>query len=173
MAVCLLAAAFLQTTLSRYNPWLGYIDWLLLVAVYASSLRDPVLALLTATAAGALYDSLSGGVPIGVNGIAKVLATYLAYWVSSKIVAENLLVSILNVAGASVVNTLVSLAFYRMLKFTYLPPLSGGNATLAAVAMGVLANLTVSIPLYFLLDRVFKGAGLRSRRSEAMRMRRR
>jgi rod shape-determining protein MreD len=168
IAGCLLVAAFAQTTLARYNPWLGYIDWLLLVTVYVSLLRDPTLALLTATVAGFLYDASSGGLPVGVNGIAKVLAAYLTFWVSSKIVAENLLVSFLNVAVASIVNTLVRLAFSRMLKFNDLPPFAGGNATLTAVAMELCANLLVSIPLFTLLDRLFK-TGFRSRRGEAMR----
>ena len=173
IAGCLLVAAFAQTTLPKYNGWLGHIDWLLLVVVYVSLMRDPTLALLTATAAGIMHDAASGGSPLGINGIAKVLAAYFAYWVSSRIVAENLLVSFLTVAGASAINTLVTLGFYRMLKFD-LPPLAGINSVMAAMAMGILANLAVSVVLYMLLDRIFKSSGrLRSRRSEAMRAPRR
>jgi rod shape-determining protein MreD len=174
IAGCLLVAAFLQTTLPKYNGWLGHIDWLLLVVVYVSLMRDPTLALLTATAAGILHDAASGGSPLGINGIAKVLAAYFAYWVSSRIVAENLLVNILTLAGASAINTLVTLGFYRMLKFD-LPPLAGINSMMAATAMGVLANLAVSLFLFMLFDRLFKSTGRRqrSRRSEAMRAPRR
>lgn len=173
IAGCLLVAAFLQTTLPKYNGWLGHIDWLLLVVVYVSLMRDPTLALLTATAAGILHDAASGGSPLGINGIAKVLAAYFAYRASSLIVAENLLVSILTLAGASAINTLVTLGFYRMLKFN-LPPLAGFNSMMAATAMGVLANLAVSVFLFMLFDRLFKSTGRqRSRRSEAMRAPRR
>src|SRR5262249_48456690 len=88
---------------------------------------------------------------------------------SSRIVAENLFVSFLTVAGASAINTLVTLGFYRMLKFD-LPPLAGINSMMAATAMGVLANLAVSVILYMLLDRLFKSSRRqRSRRSEARR----
>ena len=79
----------------------------------------------------------------------------------------------LTLAGASAINTLVTLGFYRMLKFD-LPPLAGINSMMAATAMGVLANLAVSVVLYMLLDRIFKSSGRqRSRRSEAMRAPRR
>jgi rod shape-determining protein MreD len=173
IAGCLLIAAFLQTTLPKYNGWLGHIDWLLLVVVYVSLMRDPTLALLTATAAGILHDAASGGSPLGINGIAKVLAAYFAYWVSSRIVAENLFVNILTLAGASAINTLVTLGFYRMLKFD-LPPLAGINTMMAATAMSVLANLAVSVLLFMLFERIFKPSGhQRSRRSEAMRTPRR
>jgi hypothetical protein len=61
-----------------------------------------------------------------------------------------------------------------MLKFD-LPPLAGINSMMAATAMGVLANLAVSLFLFMLFDRLFKSTGRRqrSRRSEAMRAPRR
>jgi len=71
IACCLLAAVIAQTTLSQQlKPWLAWIDWLLLVTVYVSLMRDPTLALITATAAGLLYDASSGGLALGVNGLA-------------------------------------------------------------------------------------------------------
>ena len=76
IGACLLIAAFAQTSLKRVlSPALGYIDWLLLVTVYVSMLREPVLALVTATIAGILHDMLAGiAVPMGVSGIGYVVA---------------------------------------------------------------------------------------------------
>ena len=125
----------------------GAYDRLLLVVVYVSLMRDPTLALLTATARHARRGVRR--LPVGINGIAKVLAAYFAYWCSSRIVAENLLVNILTLAGASAINTLVTLGFYRMLKFD-LPPLAGINSMMAAIAMSSSANLAVSGPVYAL-----------------------
>ena len=167
-------AAFAQTTLTRVWPALGNIDWLLLVTVYVGLLRDPGQALLTGTAAGLLQDASSMG-PIGVGGMAKVLAAYLAYWVSSRVFVEGMLVKVLATAGASVINTLTSLAFLRMLKFDGLPPLANTNSALRAVGLNLLANLLICVPVYVALDRLFKlGFRQRARRAEAMRgMRRR
>jgi rod shape-determining protein MreD len=173
IALCLLVAAFAQTTLTRVSRWLGYIDWLLLFTVYVGLLRDPVQALLTGTAAGLLGDAASI-TPIGVGGMAKVLAAYLAYWVSSKVYVEGAFVRLLTVAGSSMVNMLVLLAFHRLLKFD-IPPVASVKSAMMAVAFGVAANLVLSAPFFAALDRVFMhGARQRARRAEAMRgMRRR
>jgi rod shape-determining protein MreD len=168
IAGCLLMAAFAQTTLTNVQPWLGYIDWLLLVTIYISLMREPAQAMLTGTAAGLLQDA-SSALPIGVSGMAKVLAAYAAYWVSSKVYVEGLLVRLLTVAGASVIHTLTRLLFYRMLKLD-LPPLAGVDSMTRAVALAAAANLLVSLPLFPALDRLFRyGARQRIRRAEAMR----
>jgi len=175
IACCLLAAAIAQTTLSQQlKPWLAWIDWLLLVTVYVSLMRDPSLALITATAAGVLYDASSGGPALGVNGLAKVLGAFVVYQISSMIVFEHFVVRLLMVAVGSLVDILTLLAFYRMLKFDLPAQLAGTRNILAAILLGLAVNLIVSLPLFPLLDRIFRfGFSRRARRSEAMRMRRR
>jgi rod shape-determining protein MreD len=169
IAACLLAAAFAQTTFAQYlKPWLAYIDWLLLVTVYVSLLREPTSALLTATAAGILHDASSGGPAVGVAGFAKVLAAFVAYQISATIVLEHILVRLLTVAVAVIVDIFTSLAFYRMLRLELPPQLSGGRSVIASILLGLAVNLIVSILLYPVLDRIFQ-QGLRLRRSEAMR----
>lgn len=178
IACCLLAATLAQTTLSQQvKPWLASIDWLLLVTVYVSLLRDPTSALLTATAAGILHDASSGGPVIGVSGLAKVLATFVVYRISSLIVFEHFLVRLLMVAVASLVDLFTLLAFYRMLKFDPPSQLSGAKNILAAILLGLAVNLIVSLLLFPILDRFFQsgrfGFSRRLRRSEATRVRRR
>lgn len=174
IAGCLLAAVIMQTTLSQQiKPWLSSIDWLLLVTVYVSLLREPRTALLTAAAAGALYDASTGGPAIGVNGLAKVLAAYVAYQISAMIVYEHFLIRLLTVAVASLVDLFTCLAFYRMLKFDLPAQLAGTRNLLAAILLALAVNLLASLLLFPLLDRVFR-FGWSLRRSEAMRgMRRR
>jgi len=78
------------------------------------------------------------------------------------------------VAVASLVDILTLLAFYRMLKFELPAQLTGTRNILAAILLGLAVNLIVSLPLFPLLDRIFRlGFSRRARRSEAMRMRRR
>lgn len=180
IAACLLVAVFAQTTVVSLVPetvgqWLGYIDWLLVVVVYVCLGRDPVQALLTAVAAGVLYDVFSRGLAfgvdtaVGISGFAYVLSAYLADRIVSVIVADNLLVRFATVASASLVNTLTRYAFYKLLKFK-LPVLIGGKGLAASIVFGLVANLIAATLLYLLLDRVFnKNSALRVRRSEARR----
>ncbi len=175
---CLLAAALAQTTLSQQvKPWLASIDWLLLVTVYISLLRDPTSALLTAAAAGILHDASSGGLAIGVSGLAKVLASFVVYQISSMIVFEHFLIRLLMVVLASLVDLFTLLVFYRVLKFDLPSQLSGTRNIMAAILLGLAVNLIVSLLLFPILDRFFQsgrfGFSRRLRRSEATRVRRR
>lgn len=180
IAACLLVAVFAQTTIVSLVPqaigqWLAYIDWLLVIVVYVCLGRDPVQALVTAVAAGFLYDVFSRGMAfgvetaVGVSGFAYVLAAYVADRIVSVIVADNLLVRFATVASASLINTLTRYAFYKLLKFK-LPVLIGGKGLAASIVFGLVANLIAATLLYLLLDRIFnKNSALRVRRSEARR----
>ncbi|MBO0724586.1 MAG: rod shape-determining protein MreD [Blastocatellia bacterium] len=177
IALCLLAAAYLQTTLAQQlsapvGQWLGHINWLLLVVVYIALQRDPTKSLMTAAAAGIIHDAFSlGRGVIGVNGLALVLAAYIADQIASVIMVDNLIFRFLAVTAGSVINTLVRLAFYWLLKLD-LPVLANGREMAAAVVFDLFANLFASVLLYIALDRVFnKGTDQRRRRMEARRLR--
>ena len=171
VAICLLIAAFAQTTLpQRLGLWVAPIDWLLLVTVYASLLRDPTLALLTASAAGILHDAYSGGPALGVSGISKVLAAYVVYQITSMIVLEHFLIRLLMVAVAGAVDLSVTLVFYRILKFDLPPALTGARSILATMLLAITVNLIVALLLFPLLDRLFRpGSFRRMRRSDPFR----
>ncbi|HEX5086089.1 MAG TPA: rod shape-determining protein MreD [Blastocatellia bacterium] len=179
ITVCLLAAAYLQTTLAQQvsapvGRLLGHISWLLLVVVYIALQRDPVKSLMTAAAAGILHDALSytrGGGVVGVNGLAMVIAAYVADRIASVIMVDNLIFRSLTVTAASVINTLIRLAFYSLLKLD-LPVLASGREMAATLVFDLFANLFASVLLYIALDRVFnKGIDQRRRRMEARRLR--
>jgi rod shape-determining protein MreD len=179
IAVCLFAAAFLQTTLAQQVPaplgqWLGRISWLLLVVVYIALQRDAIRSLTTAAAAGVIHDAFSMGRGvgvIGVNGLAMVLAAYVADRIASVIMVDNLIFRFLAVTAGSVINSLVRLGFYRALNLE-LPVLASGREMAATVVFDLFANLFASVLLYIALDRVFnKGLDQRRRRMEARRLR--
>ena len=176
ITVCLLAAAYLQTTLAQQvsapvGRWLGHISWLLLVVIYIALQRDPVKSLMTAAAAGIIHDAFSGGRGIGVNGLAMVIAAYVADRIASVIMVDNLIFRFLAVTAGSVINTLIRLAFYGLLKLD-LPVLASGRDVAATVVFDLFANLFASVLLYIALDRVFnKGIDQRRRRMEARRLR--
>lgn len=167
--ICLLIAAFLQTQLKYYSPWLGYVDWLLLITIYVSLLRDPVQALITATVAGALQDGLSG-IPVrGLSGIVHLLAAWSASQMIARFFVEKLPVRIAIAAGAIIVSLVTRLALYFSLRMD-LPAVIEMNRGFQELFLSLFANLFVAILLYSLLDRFFKTDWRqRLRRAEAMR----
>jgi rod shape-determining protein MreD len=178
ITVCLLAAAYLQTTLAQQVPvslgrWLGHISWLLLVVVYIALQRDAVRSLMTAAAAGVIHDALSMGRGVGVNGLAMVLAAYFADRIASVIMVDNLIFRFLAVTAGSVINTLVRLGFYSKWALNLeLPVLASGREIAATIVFDLFANLFASVLLYIAMDRVFnKGIDQRRRRMEARRLR--
>lgn len=167
IGACLLIAAFAQTSLKQViSPKLGYIDWLLLVTVYVSMLREPVLALVTGTVAGVLHDMLSGtAVPMGVSGIGLVVAAYIGFWVSSSFLVEGLLMRAATVAGASVVAAILRLSLYTFTVDVKMPV----QAALELI-LGPTVNLLLSLALYPALDQFFDfGRRAKTRRAEALR----
>ena len=167
IGACLLVAAFAQTTLKQtISPKLGYIDWLLLVTVYVSMMREPVLALLTGTVAGICYDMSSGSdVPMGVSGVAYVVAAYIGYWVSTSFLVEGLLIRVATVAGASVVAAILRLSLYTFTVDVKMPV----DAALELI-LGPTVNLILSVPIFLALDQFFDfGRRAKMRRAEAMR----
>jgi len=178
IAACLVVAAYLQTTLVQQVPvsvgrWLGHISWLLLVVVYVALQRDPVKALMTGVAAGIIHDAFSMGRGIGVNGLALVLAAYVADRIAAVIMVDNLIFRFLAVTAGSAINTLIRLAFYSPWALNLeLPALTNGKEVAGAIVFDLFANLFASVLLYIALDRVFnKAEGQKVRRLEARRLR--
>ena len=175
IGACLLVAALLQVSLVQFvSSGLRYIDWLLLVVVYLSlQQRKHTIALGTATVAGLLKDLSSGSGLMGVSGIAYLFAAFVTDRIASVIVLDNLAIRFGTVAAASLVNTIIQLIGYQILRFP-LAPLTGQESLLAVVVLSLLANLFAAVLVFYLMDRLFKSAsGLGLRRNQAMRSLRR
>ncbi len=126
---------------------------------------------MTGAAAGIIHDAFSMGRGIGVNGLALVLAAYVADRIAAVIVIDNLIFRFLAVASGSVINTVIRLVFYSLLKLE-LPTLASGRDIAATIVFDLFANLFASVLLYIALDRVFnKDTGQKVRRMEARRLR--
>lgn len=166
IGACLLIAAFAQITLKQaISTRLEYIDWLLLVVVYVSMMREPVLALMTGTIAGVIHDMLSGVPVMGVSGIGYLVAAYLGFWVSSSFLVEGLLIRSATVAGCSVVAAILELSLYTFTVEVAMPV----QAALKLI-LGPTINLLLSLLLFPAMDQVFDfGRRAKMRRAEAMR----
>src|SRR5262249_17375033 len=128
---------------------------------------------MTGAAAGIIHDAFSMGRGVGVNGLALVLAAYVADRIAAVIMIDNLIFRFLAVAAGSVINTLIRLLFYSRYALNLeLPTLASGRDIAAMVVFDLVANLFASVLLYIALDRVFnKDAGQKVRRMEARRLR--
>jgi rod shape-determining protein MreD len=167
IGACLLLAVFAQTSLKQHiSEELKYIDWLLLITVYVSMMREPVVALLTGTVAGILYDISSGrDVPMGVSGIGYVVAAYVGYWISTSFLVEGVLIRAATVAGASVVAAILRLSLYTFTVNVLRPQ----QAALELI-LGPTVNLIISVLLFPALDQLFEfGKRAKTRRAEALR----
>jgi hypothetical protein len=85
------------------------------------------------------------------------LAAYAADRIASVIMVDNLIFRFPAIMAASVINTMIRLAFYGLLKLE-LPVLASGREVAATIVFDLFANLFASVLLYIALDRVFNKA---------------
>ncbi|MFN3330459.1 MAG: rod shape-determining protein MreD, partial [Pyrinomonadaceae bacterium] len=113
---------FIALTLSILLQWavrsiaepLAYIDFPLIVVVYAALQGNTIRALFLATIAGISIDALSGGL-LGANGFSKTLVVYLASEIARRVYMENLLLRVLLLASLSLIHGFVYYGVHRLL----------------------------------------------------------
>ncbi|CAN5812591.1 hypothetical protein BH24ACI1_BH24ACI1_14930 [soil metagenome] len=76
ITVALVIAVLLQWTLRNIAEPFAYIDFPLIVVVYAALQGSSIRALLSGTFAGIAVDALSGGL-LGANGFSKTLIAFV------------------------------------------------------------------------------------------------
>ncbi len=99
ITVALIIAILLQWTLRGVYPPLGYVDFPLIIVVYAALQRDTIKALLFATISGLAIDALSGGL-LGASGFSKTLIVFVVSEMARRVFLDNLLLRIPVIAGA-------------------------------------------------------------------------
>src|SRR5215207_382039 len=114
ITVALIIAILLQWTLRNVAEPLAYIDFPLIIVVYAALQRNSVKAILFGTFAGIAVDALSGGL-LGANGFSKTLIAYLVSELARRVYMDNLLLRIPVIAGACVMDDLVYWGMNRLL----------------------------------------------------------
>ena len=128
-------------------------------------MRDPVVAMVTATCAGILNDMGSEVHVTGVSGISYVVAAYIGFWSSNSFLVEGLLIRAAIVAGAAVVASILNLSIYTFTVDVAMPR----EAALQLI-LGPTLNLFVSLILFAALDQIFDfGKHAKMRRAEALR----
>lgn len=148
-------ALFLQLLLGKYLAFFKYIDLALLITVYFSLQREPLLGMAAGLAAGLGGDIIAGGI-LGVGGFSKTLIGYIISMASVKLSIENPLARLAAVALASVANTALFIGLYRMLEQNQILPLTGNWSQLARTAgWKAFADTMAAFVVFIILDRVF------------------
>jgi rod shape-determining protein MreD len=147
-ALAPLAALVLQAWLPRVVGRYAWFDLPLVVTVYfALGRRSPIQGTLMGAAMGIFEDAL-GGHAIGVNGIAKTVAGFLAASVGVRIDVENATIRLMLIFLLSLLGSGIYLFVYRFLLGL---DLEWNWLTEIFKAMG---NSLIALVLFPLLDRL-------------------
>lgn len=114
LTIALIVAILLQWTLPNVWEPLAFIDFPLIIVVYAALQRNSIRALLFGTISGVLVDALSGGL-LGAGGFSKTLVAYAVSEIARRVYLDNLILRIPVIAGACFVNDLVYYGVHRLL----------------------------------------------------------
>jgi rod shape-determining protein MreD len=114
ITIALIIAVLLQWTLRSVAEPFAYIDFPLIVVVYAALQRNSIKAIFFGTFAGIAVDALSGGL-LGANGFSKTLIAYMVSELARRVYMDNLLLRIPVIAGACLLDDLVYYGTHRLL----------------------------------------------------------
>ncbi len=114
ITIALIVAVLLQWTLRSVAEPLAYIDFPLIIVVYAALQRNAIKAIFFGTFAGIAVDALSGGL-LGANGFSKTLIAYMVSELARRVYMDNLLLRIPVIAGACFLDDLVYYGTHRLL----------------------------------------------------------
>src|SRR5215216_1634703 len=121
ITIALIIAIVLQWTMRSVAEPLAYIDFPLIIVVYAALQRNSLKAIFFGTFAGIAVDALSNGL-LGANGFSKTLIAYIVSEIARRVYLDNLLLRIPVLAGACLVNNLVYYGMHRLLGQNPIPP---------------------------------------------------
>lgn len=165
ITLALVIAILLQWTLRNVAEPFAYVDFPLIIIVYASLQRNAIRAIILGSVAGLAVDALSGGL-LGANGFAKTLIAYMVSEIARRVYLDNLLLRIPVIAGASLVNNLVYYFTHRLLGQEPIAPLVN------TVAYSLIGTTIAGTIVFIALESFFAPGGIRRRRREIFPSRR-
>lgn len=164
ITLALVIAILLQWTLRNVAEPFAFIDFPLIIIVYAAFQRNAIRALLFGTIAGLAVDALSGGL-LGANAFSKTLIAFIISEIARRIYLDNLLLRIPIIAGASLLSNIVFYGLHRL--FGYAPTASFVN-TIAYSLIGT----SIAGTIIFLALESFFVQGIRKSKREVFTPRR-
>lgn len=114
ITIALIVAVLLQWTLRNVFEPFAFIDFPLIIVVYAALQGSSIRALFYGTLAGIAVDALSGGL-LGANGFSKTLIAFIVSEIVRRVYVDNLLLRIPVIAGACLLDDLVYYGMHRLM----------------------------------------------------------
>lgn len=114
ITLALVIAVLLQWTLRNVAQPFAYIDFPLIIVIYAALEGNAIRALLFGTLSGLAVDALSGGL-LGANGFSKTLVAYIISEIVRRVYLDNLLLRIPVIAGACLLDDFLYYGMHRLL----------------------------------------------------------
>jgi rod shape-determining protein MreD len=148
ITIAIIIAIVLQWTLRNVAEPLAYIDFPLIIVVYAALQRNSIKAILFGTISGLAVDALSGGL-LGANGFAKTLIAYIVSEIARRVYMDNLLLRIPVIAGACLLNNLVYYGLHRLLGQ------QPSGQVLVIMSYSLIGTTIAGTIVYLILDSVF------------------
>jgi len=164
ITVALIIAVLLQWTLRNVHEVFMYVDFPLIIIVYAALQRNTIKALIFGTISGIMVDALSGGL-LGANGFSKTLVAFIVSEIARRVYLDNLLLQIPVIAGACLVDDLVYYGLHRMMGQEPSAPV------LETIAYTLIGTTIAGTIIYLILGN-FSIDSLRRRRRDSFSSRR-
>ncbi len=164
LTISLIIAVVLQWTLRNIFEPLAYIDFPLIIIVYAALQRNSIRAIIFATLSGLAVDALSGGL-LGASGFSKTLVAYMVFEMARRVYLDNLLLRIPVIAGACLAGELIYFGVQRLFGQ---PP----SADIVVVVAYRVIGTTIAGTLVYLLLQNLSGERVRRRKGDMFKPRR-
>jgi len=165
LTIALIIAIVLQWTLRNVFDPLGFIDFPLIIVVYAALQRNSIKALFFGTIAGIFVDALSSGL-LGANGLSKTLIAYIVSEIVRRVYLDNLLLQIPVIAGACFADNLI---FYGVHKILGQEP---AVSVMTTIAYSVIGTTIAGTIVYLILGSFFVEGAAKPRKREIFTSRR-
>ena len=165
ITLALVIAVLLQWTLRNVAEPFAFVDFPLIIIVYAALQRNSIRALLFGSLTGLLVDALSGGL-LGSNGFTKTLIAYVVSEIARRVYLDNLLLRIPVLAGACLVNSLVYYGMHRLLGQEPIVPV------VDTIAYSLIGTTVVGTMIFIALESFFVPGGLKKSKREVFTQRR-
>jgi rod shape-determining protein MreD len=161
ITIALIIAVLLQWTLRNVAEPLAYIDFPLIIVVYAALQRDAVKAILFGAFSGLAIDALSGGI-LGANGFSKTLIAYAVSELARRVYMDNLLLRIPVIAGACLLDDVIYYWLHRL--FGQAP----SGDVLLTVSYSLIGTTIAGTIVFLILDYFLSERARGGRRRDAL-----
>jgi rod shape-determining protein MreD len=148
LTLAIILAVLLQWTLRNVAEPFAYIDFPLIIVVYAALQHNSIRAILFGTFSGIAVDALSGGL-LGSNAFTKTLIAYAVSELARRVYLDNLLLRIPVIAGACLLD---DLAYYGLHRLFGREPSGDVYVIISYTLIGTTITGTI---VYLLFDKLF------------------